>query len=210
MNTNFRGFSSLVVLLIVAALAVGGYMVYSGKINPKDITKVETLSPVSFLNGSVDADVKLEEYEDKELGIALGLPEGWLTFRHNEGNYAYPETTLLVVHEDSKDSTQVRIKKYPLSLTETMKTTERTSPSSNPDMWNAAATTVEEGRLEGTDVVRRVQHQGKVECAAIDYFYALSQQETGVVEVSGVCASHDAGYDALKVEVAESVRFTGE
>lgn len=97
-----------------------------------------------------------------------------------------------------------------MPLSETMQTTERVSPSNNPDMWDAAATTIEEGTLAGTDVVRRVQYQGKVECAGIDYFYALSQQETGVVEVSGVCASHDSGYDALKVKVAESVRFTGE
>jgi hypothetical protein len=210
MNTDFRGFSSLVIILIIAALAVVGYVVYSAKINLKNITKVETFSPVSFLNGSVGAGVKLEEYENKELGMALQLPEGWLTFRHNEGNYAYPETTLLIVHEASQDPTQVRIKKYPLSLSETLKTTERVSPSYSPDMWNADSTTIEEGKFGDMDVVRRIQYQGEVNCAAIDYLYSLGTAETGVVEVSGVCASHDSGYDALKVKVAESVRFIGQ
>ncbi len=210
MTNTTRGFSSLFSLLIIVALVVIGYVVYSAKTNQEDIVKVKNFSQISFLNGGVNAELAFDAYENKELGIALELPEGWRTFRYNEGNYVYPETILLIVHENSKDPTQVRIKKYPLSLAETMKTTERVSPSNNPDKWNAAATTIEEGKLAGIDVVRRVQYQGKVECVAIDYFYALNQQETGVVEVSGACASHDSGYDALKVKVAESVRFTGE
>lgn len=213
-----RGFSSLLVLVIIAALIVIGYVTYSVKTNQENIakvetfqeniTKVKTFSPISFLNGGVNSGVTFEGYENKELGITLELPKDWLTFRHNEGNYDYPETTLLILHEDSSDPTQVTIKRYPLSLSETLKTTERVSPSYYPDKWNVASTTLEEGQLDGMDVVRRVQYQ-KNECAAIDYLYSLSEEETGLVEISGVCASHTVGYDALKVKVAESVRFIG-
>ena len=196
----------LVSLLVIAVLIVGGAVMYLGKTDPKTITNVETLRPVTFLNGEANPDVVFKGYANKQLGVTFTYPEDWV-LHVNSGNGYYPQTTLVVLHEDSMDPTQVRIHRYPLSLAETLKTTERVSPSHNPDMWNSARTTIEEGTLEGVKVVRRVQYQ-KNECAAIDYLYSINENTTGVVEVSGVCASHDSGYDALKVKVTESVRFS--
>lgn len=170
------------------------------------LVQVENFSPVTLLNGSASPAV-FKEYENTELGVSFSYPEDWLMYRNNEGHYNYPETTLLVVHEDSIDPTVVHIKLLPISLSDVLETTERTSPSSDPKKWNAASTTLQETEWEGVKVLRRVQYGGKNKCAAIDYFHPISENKTGVVEVSGVCASHAPGYDALKVKVAESVRF---
>ena len=126
--------------------------------------------------------------ETRSVRVEHEAPEGWIK-NTDRDNY------LLVMFDQGFDPTQIFVGKLDLSLSKALKQ-EKEIPIKT-----------EEVTLDGRSVLKHVYNFPHNECSSIKYFHKIDSNMTGIVTITAVCPTHSEGYDALKITVAESVRF---
>ncbi|OGE37917.1 hypothetical protein A3B45_01330 [Candidatus Daviesbacteria bacterium RIFCSPLOWO2_01_FULL_39_12] len=103
-SVNQKGFAPILIIILIAALAIGGYLVYSDKIGvyqnqPKPIPSPQPMtqpspSPATIYESTNSAETaNWKTYTHYELGYTVKYPETWL---FDEPNYqlTYSEFTI--------------------------------------------------------------------------------------------------------------------
>lgn len=174
-------------------------------IEEEDVIQTNEESGVNVFN------VPTKIFRDDTLGVSFEYPSDWLVFSkdlnperkvhqatYEFGKFEHGENTL-IVHEDALDPTAVMIQTYDFGLDEAL------------ERWSNQETKFETIKLAGVSVVKiTTTVNANNNCTSIRYIHDISSQRVGEVTVRSLCPSHPEGYDALKIKVAESVRFDVE
>jgi len=137
-------------------------------------------------------------YKNEDLGIKLKQPSDWI---HVTPEYPQKNNILLITHDNGRDSTQLIISKYNLTLEESL---EAAPPSRS--LFDTLGK-IEEMTINNKVVTKQTLDYKNNDCTKVKYFHEISNTTTGVVEISGLCPTHPQGYDEVKQAVAKSVEF---
>ncbi|WP_299245626.1 SH3 domain-containing protein [uncultured Aquimarina sp.] len=138
-----------------------------------------------------------ELYENEELGLSLKQPKDWMNFTvKNKGYKNWKENFILITHEDNEDPTQIIISKYKTPIKKILK----------DKGFTGGFEKIQEIYINKKLIIKRTLYFDHG-CSLIQYFHEISNSMTGIVEISGVCISHQKDYDETKIKVAESVNF---
>jgi len=163
----------------------------------------EVIQTFKFIEPQSSVDTSdWETYRNEELGITFIHPKDWMIITKDDPERTWLSDNLIATtHDNIVDSTPVQIYKYKYVVSDTLELTQKTS-----QIYNLSKTEIEQITLNGTIVLRRTYYLANNDCTGVEYFYDISNNNTGIVE-TGFCPTYEEGYNQIRLEIADSVKF---
>ena len=212
----------LAMVLFIILPFLGGYIGYT--LAPEKVVEVEKViskdvaieSMESTSPDLVDSE-PVKTSEGSTVSVSFQKVAGWMTYSSTEGQRMEGTATLfnqnqgsvvlgtetIYTHESGLDPTRVEIKK----INDTIDNVA--SQLSEDQMFSTTTSEYIElpGEYTQEKLLKLTRSVTTNDCKWLTYLHRITPSTTGAVEIA-TCPTHNEGYDATKIMVAESVKFS--
>lgn len=211
----------LAMALFILLPFLGGYIGYTLAREKMVEVNINTKEVIPESIGNTSPDVVLSESvgisDASTISVSFQKVMGWITYALTDEEWVKGEGVFytntvdsinvtnrtIYTHEAGSDPTRVEIKKIDDTIDNVA------SKLLEDPMFSTTTREYVEipGELKKEQLLKLTRSVTTNDCKWITYLHNITQSTTGVVEIT-TCPTHSEGYDATKIMVAESVKFS--